>query len=251
MGKILEPAWYKKRAFRERLEQSRDAKKSLLDVWLKRTPPLEWGRQLDDHVVSVWKKLPDPDKPFCYVEYVGKSRIEVYAEAFTRTYGWDKRQALDYTNLIYSSPIDSLPESGMYVKPTAKRNFENYAKAIAHLTKVKLSIVEDDERFSGFTPCKIVEGCYTRDGREHITKVTEFPNVGNRMGRYDSSSGQPREQRGPSVSVSQTLVAYGRATGGSSGTATSSNTTATVDTGRTATYKVPVKHWITSTTTAC
>lgn len=43
-----------------------------------------------------------------------------------------------------------------------KRPFSTYGEAIAHLTRIKLAIDEEDHEWVAFTPCKIVEGYYTK-----------------------------------------------------------------------------------------
>lgn len=55
-----------------------------------------------------------------------------------------------------------------------KRPFSNYGEAIAHLTRVKLAIDEEDRDWKHVTPCKIVEGVYTKFRKEKITKVTRL-----------------------------------------------------------------------------
>lgn len=58
-----------------------------------------------------------------------------------------------------------------------KRKFDSYAKAIAHLTKLKLNLIEQDEYpWTEYSACKIVEGYYTHKGTEKILKETELPN---------------------------------------------------------------------------
>lgn len=86
-----------------------------------------------------------------------------------------------------------------------KRPFDSYAMAIAHLTRVKLAIEEEDFRYHKFTPCKIVEGVYTKPGKEKITKVTRLNNECDRPPERHFGSGLPRQQRTINFPVSQDM----------------------------------------------
>lgn len=170
-------------------------------------------------------------KPFCYL---------VYVKRFTR-------------------PVTHTDDAGFswtidweVVFREEKRPFDNYPEAIAHLTRVKLAIDEEDAQWKYTTPCKIVEGVYTKPGKEKITKVTRLNNECDRPPERHFSRGLPRQQRtiAPPIKRSTSVPApkivgnpyQSRASGGGyytnpyvetgsvrgSGTTTSSSTATTV-----------------------
>lgn len=116
------------------------------------------------------------DKPFCYVVYSKRYVKPVYS-----TRGWLKNYEIDHIEL--------------------NRPFASYGGAIAHLTRVKLAIDEEDKEWARYTPCKIVEGVYTKSGKEHIIKEVRLNNECDRPPERHFSSGLPRQQRRTNIPV--------------------------------------------------
>lgn len=126
-----------------------------------------------------------------------------------------------------------------------RRPFPDYPEAIAHLTRIKLAIDEEDQEWRFIAPCKIVEGMYTRSGKEVITKTVRLNDECDRPPERHFSSGLPCQQRGINFPVSKIVgnPYRSRAAGGgyytnpyvesntvrSSGATTSSSTATGVD----------------------
>lgn len=167
--------------------------------------------------------------PFCYVEYKGNVTLDVYK---------------DYYSLIslslYSLAARLLNEARNKV---TKRVFPTYAKAMAHLTALKLNACDEDEEYKSFKPCKIVQGYYTISGKEVIEKTQDISDERDSVGRDDSSSGQLRQQRRINLPVSQAMGTGGRAIGRSSRTTTRGSSITEVDTGRHGTWTIPSPTW--------
>ncbi len=87
-----------------------------------------------------------------------------------------------------------------------RRPFPDYPESIAHLTRVKLAIDEEDREWQSATPCKIVEGMYTKSGKEVITKTVRLNDECDRPSERHFSSGLPRQQRGISFPVQQAMA---------------------------------------------
>ena len=103
------------------------------------------------------KKEPKGE-PFCYITYNhGKSVVPCGCGC-----------GYSYVNGLLTHPLD-MPKSG-------NRPFPSYGEAIAHLTRIKLAIDEEDREWIKSIPCKIVEGCYTKSGKEIITKEVRLNN---------------------------------------------------------------------------
>lgn len=73
-----------------------------------------------------------------------------------------------------------------------KRPFDDYGAAISHLTLVKLAINEEDREWRQTTPCKIVEGMYTKSGKETITRIVRLNNECDRPPERHFSGRLPR-----------------------------------------------------------
>ena len=212
----------KRESLTERIDQARAAvndnvRKFFSGMTYNMTvDPVPPEQQVWQHVID-YRNQPDPTRPYCIVQYIGKSRIECYAEALMNAYKWNEEQAMAYARSVYGIEMHN-NRVAVFARPKAERQFQNCGKAIAHLTKVKLNIIQEDEEYRGLTPCKIVEGCYTRNDKPYARKITEFPNVGISMGWDDLGVGQPCEQRQPSVSDRKAVARVRRANSGSSGT---------------------------------
>src|SRR5688572_30384493 len=100
----------------------------------------------------------DNKEPFCYIEYLKKAKLKhIFDDSKHR---WEFKVQPDTYH---------------------KRRFDSYAKAVAHLTMRKLNIIEkDDDRWGELTACKIVEGWYTRRGKEVVTRTLELLNERDR-----------------------------------------------------------------------
>lgn len=153
--------------------------------------------------------------PFCYVAYTGM----LTEETFRRYYSLISNYRFNEAEHFYQDECNKL----------TKRVFPTYAKAMAHLTALKLNACDEDEEYKSFKPCKIVQGYYTVSGKEVIEKTQDISDERNSVGRDDSSSGQLRQQRRINVPVYQGMGTGGWATSGSSGTTTTSSSTTTVD----------------------
>lgn len=119
-----------------------------------------------------------------------------------------------------------------------KRPFPNYPEAIAHLTRIKLAIDEEDSEWADSTPCKIVEGCYTKPGKEVITKEVRLNDECDRPQERHFSSGLPRtivdrvrELRQAGVPIQQAVATAQRGRMRSSGPTTSGSTATAMDIG--------------------
>lgn len=217
----------KRERLAERLEQARAAACSNVRKFFSgmtynmSVDPVPPEQQVYQHVID-YRSQPDPTRPYCIVQYEGKSRIECYAEALQSAYKWNEEQAMAYARSVYTRDIYQNC-AAVFARPKAERQFQNYGKAIAHLTKVKLNIIQEDEEYRGLTPCKIVEGCYTRNDKPYARKITEFPNVGISMGWDDTGGGQPCEQRQPSISDRKAVARANRTTSGGGWTTTISS----------------------------
>jgi len=163
------------------------------------------------------KELPT-NKSFCYIVYSKRTQVPEY------TTGPDGlRWLIDYRNELRE----------------CKRPFSSYAEAIAHLTRIKLAIDEEDSEWINATPCKIVEGCYTKSGKEHITKEVKLNNECDSTPERHFGSGLSRKLKHAArqlslrfgIPISEALEIVRNNPGWSSGSATSSSTTTAVDIG--------------------
>lgn len=158
-------------------------------------------------------------RTFCYVVYLGRKYVAPVKDALGHTIDYEvKRHCVN-------------------------RQFANYGEAIAHLTRVKLAIDEEDYEWSTGTPCKIVEGCYTKSGKEIITKEVRLNNECDRPPERHFGSGLSRQQQfrarmlarryGVPIQQAMDFIA-GRTTGlgWSSGTTTSCSSTTAMDLAR-------------------
>lgn len=113
-----------------------------------------------------------------------------------------------------------------------KRMFPSYRVLIAHLTRVKLNITEENPKWTRLRACKIVEGWYTKTGKEIVTKEYELPDERNSSVRRRDERRLLRKQRRSRFPISKNMgPTYQLRASGSSGTTTTSGTTPTVDTG--------------------
>lgn len=154
--------------------------------------------------------------PFCYIEYFG---LSVNDEEYRRLW-YNYCEAISYGDYSAKPP--------MIENTTKNRVFLTYAKAIAHLTALKLNACEEDEEYQSLNPCKIVQGYYTVSGKEVIEQTQGVSDERNSVGRDDSSSRQLRQQRRTSISVPKTM-GPGWATSGGSWATTGSSSITTVD----------------------
>ena len=122
------------------------------------------------------KKEPTGE-PFCYIVYNHSKRV----------YPCGCGCGYMYVNGVLTHPLE--------ISKAGKRLFPNYPEAIAHLTRIKLAIDEEDSEWADSTPCKIVEGVYTKSGKEIITKEVRLSNECDRLPERHFSSGLPRQYR--------------------------------------------------------
>ena len=154
------------------------------------------------------QKIPK-GKPFCYIVY-GKRVAEPIGVPNSNEYGWATNWEV--------------------VSKEWERPFDNYPEAIVHLTRVKLAIDEEDAGWQHATPCKIVEGVYTKSGKEIITKIVRLNNECDRPPERHFGRRQSRSQghdawqlaRRFGISLSEALEAVFQSSW-SSGTTTSSS----------------------------
>ena len=115
-----------------------------------------------------------------------------------------------------------------------KRPFPSYRELIAHLTRVKLNIQKEDKQWTHLRACKIVEGWYTKTGKEIVTKEYELPDERNSMQRRRDERRLLNQQRRSMFAFPEDMEGYIPGSGTamwSSGTTTTSSTTTTMDTG--------------------
>ena len=185
--------------------------------------------------------------PFCYVEYKHLADVEFWATLYFEETIGNKR---------------AIEEAIQKLQRMEKRPFSTYAKAMAHMTALKLNACEEDADWKSLKPCNIVQGYYTVSGKEVIEQTQDISDERNSVGRDDPSSGQPCQQRRINIPVSQAMGnsakrakleefkrraaerrAQASANSWSSGTTTSSSGITAVDAGRTSTVTVSSSCW--------
>lgn len=128
--------------------------------------------------------------PFCYVEYKGIADENFWHE-------------LHYQHLLYGRA--AIDEAVARLNSVSKRVFPSYAKAMAHLTALKLNACKEDDEYKSFKPCNIVQGYYTVSGKEVIEQTQDISDERSSVGRDDSSQRQPSQQRAAYVPVYQSM----------------------------------------------
>lgn len=124
-------------------------------------------------------KKPAP-KRFCYIEYGKRVVKPIYDK-----WGY----VLDYN----------------IATEKHKRFFRDYSEAIAHLTLVKLAIDEEDAELKDFIACKIMEGMYTKSGKEEVIREVKFSDECDRPSERFFIGGFPRQQLGGKLCVSKAV----------------------------------------------
>lgn len=125
-----------------------------------------------------------------------------------------------------------------------KRLFPSYRVLIAHLTRVKLNITEEKPTWTRLRACKIVEGWYTKTGKEIVTKEYELPDERNSMQRRRDERRLLGKRRRHRVSVPQVVDDPGFwSNSWSSGATQVSGTATTMDAGGYVTGAVSTSSW--------
>lgn len=129
--------------------------------------------------------------PFCYVEYKGIADENFWHE-------------LHYQHLLYGRA--AIDEAVARLNSVSKRVFPSYAKAMAHLTALKLNACKEDDEYKSFKPCNIVQGYYTVSGKVVIEQTQDISDERISVGRDNSSQRQSSDQRGYHVPISQNMA---------------------------------------------
>lgn len=114
-------------------------------------------------------------RPFCYMLY------EKERWTLQRQYDKETGMFIGYKDVLNMQSV--------------KRKFESYSKCIAWLTRVKLNIDREKLIWTALRACKIVEGWYTKTGKEILTKEIELPDECTSVQRQRAEQRQLRQQQ--------------------------------------------------------
>lgn len=130
---------------------------------------------------------------FCYIEY---DRQNLTKDQWARYYDLisygDGEGATNFLKELCNTKV--------------KRPFSTYAKAMAHITALKLNACGEDEGWTQHKPCNIVQGYYTVSGKEVIEQTQDISDERSSVGRDDSSQRQSSQQRAAYVPVPQNMA---------------------------------------------